>query len=96
MIETLLTAVYWSAAVGVISCLISESTLFSPIRERFKNYHLIFCPICMGFWIALPAMMVGGPLMYFAVVGFSNAWMLLILHTYEALDRKFEETDEDS
>jgi hypothetical protein len=93
MVETLLTAVYWSAAVGVLSCLISESTLFAPIRRRLINFHLIFCPICMAFWFAIPALVLVGPLFYFAVVAFSNAWILLILHTYEALDRKFDDDE---
>ena len=90
MTELILMAIYCSAAVGVLSCLVSESTLFAPIRNKLKNFHLIFCPICMGFWIAVPALWVG-PLFYFAVVGFSNVWMLIILHTYEVLDRKFDE-----
>lgn len=92
MIETLLLALYCSAAVGVLSCLVSESKLFAPVRERFKNVYLIFCPICMGFWFAVPALW-KGPLFYFAVVGFSNVWMLIILHTYEALDRTYDDAD---
>jgi len=94
VIELLLTAVYYSAAVGVISCLISESTLFAPVRNWFKNFHLIFCPICLGFWFAIPALWIG-PLFYFAVVAFSNIWMLIILHTYEVLDRTYENADQE-
>lgn len=90
MIELILTALYCSAAVGVLSCLVSESVLLAPIRKRFKNFHLIFCPVCMGFWFAAPALW-KGPLFYFAVVGFSNVWMLIILHTYEALDRTYDD-----
>jgi len=86
MLELILTAFYASAAVGVLSCLISESTLFAPVRKRLINFHLIFCPICMAFWFAIPSLWIG-PLFYFAVVGFSNVWILVILHTYEALDR---------
>jgi hypothetical protein len=93
MLDLILMAIYASAAVGVLSCLISESTLFAPVRKKFKDFHLIFCPICMGFWFAIPALWIG-PLFYFAVVAFSNVWMLVILHTYEALDRTYNETEE--
>lgn len=95
MIETVVYAFYCSAAVGVLSCLVSESTLFAPVRKKFKDFHLIFCPICMGFWFAIPAMVVYGPLFYFAVVAFSNIWMLIILHTYEALDRTYDDASEE-
>jgi hypothetical protein len=93
MLDLILMAIYASAAVGVLSCLVSESTLFAPVRKKFKDFHLIFCPICMGFWFAIPALWIG-PLFYFAVVAFSNVWMLVILHTYEALDRTYNETEE--
>jgi hypothetical protein len=77
-------ALYHAALVGVISCLISESVIFSPIRDRL-GYTLLFCPICLGFWIALPFMYFG-MLHYFAVVAFSNLWMLIILKVYESLE----------
>jgi hypothetical protein len=86
-------AIYASAAVGVLSCLVSESKLFSPVREMFWKFHLIFCPICMAFWFAIPALVLVGPLFYFAVVAFSNVWILIILHTYEVLDRKFDDDE---
>lgn len=91
MSDMILSAIYCSAAVGVVACLISESKIMSPIRERL-GWSLLFCPICLGFWLAAPAL-IRGPLFYFAVVGFSNVWMLIILHTYEALDRTYEDAD---
>lgn len=89
MIDLLLTAFYSAASVGVIACLISESKIMAPIRG-FLGWQLLFCPICLGFWLALPALLVN-PGFYFAVVGFSNVWMLIILHTYEALDRTYSD-----
>ena len=93
MVELVLYAIYCSAAVGVLSCLISESALLAPIRKKLINFHLIFCPICTSFWFAAPFLMIG-PLFYFAVVGFSNIWILIILHTYEALDRTYDDASE--
>lgn len=94
MIDLVLLSFYCSAAVGVLACLVSESTLFAPIRNRLKNFQLIFCPICMSFWFAAPALLYG-PLFYFAVTAFSNVWILLILHTYEALDRTYDNASEE-
>ena len=74
-----------SAAVGVVACLISESNLFGPIRSYIKH-PIVFCPICLGFWLALPSLLWDWRA-YFLVVAISNAWMLLILYVYEALDR---------
>lgn len=84
MIELILAAFYQSAAVGVVACLISESTIMAPIRNRI-GWYLLLCPICLGFWLAAPALL-WGPLHYFAVVGFSNLWMLIILKVYESLE----------
>lgn len=92
MIETLLFAIYCSAAVGVLSCLISESAIMAPIRNRI-GWSLLLCPICLGFWFALPALVLRGPLFYFAVVGFSNVWMLIILRVYESLELTGDDTD---
>ena len=88
MSDVLLSAIYYSAAVGVVSCLISESKIMAPVRDRL-NWPVLFCPICLGFWLAAPALW-SGLFFYFAVVGCSNVWMLIILHTYEALDRTYE------
>jgi len=85
MIDTLALALIHAAAVGVIACLISESTIMSPVRDYF-NYTLLFCPICLSFWVALPAFSFG-LLHYFLVVAMSNIWMLLILKVYEAIER---------
>jgi len=87
MSDVLLSAIYCSATVGVVACLISESKIAAPVRN-YLGWQLLFCPICLGFWLAIPALVVS-PLFYFAVVGFSNVWMLIILYTYEALDRTY-------
>jgi hypothetical protein len=73
-----------SAAVGVIACLISESEVAAPLRDRFK-WRVLLCPVCLGFWLATPALG-HGPLYYLLVVGASNAWMLVILKVYESLE----------
>jgi len=92
MIEVLLLAIYYAAYVGVMSCLISESNIAAPIRNFF-GWSLLFCPICLGFWIALPFLFWFGLWFYFAVVAFSNVWVLIILYVYEALDRANEDTN---
>lgn len=84
MVDVILLSLYHSIAVGVIACLISESAIMAPIRDRI-GWSLLMCPICLGFWLALPSI-VYGPLHYFAVVGFSNVWMLIILKVYESLE----------
>jgi hypothetical protein len=95
MNELILQSIYYSAFVGVVACLISESKILEPIRERL-SFSLFYCPICLGFWLALPFLFWFGLFFYFSVVGFSNAWMLLILKTYEALDKTYEEDDASS
>jgi hypothetical protein len=91
MFDWLVTLFNTSAAVGVVGCLISESNIAAPIRNYF-GYQLLFCPICMGFWLALPSLAWDWRA-YFLVVAISNAWMLVILHVYEALDRANEDTE---
>jgi hypothetical protein len=73
-----------AATVGVLACLISESNIAAPLR-KWLDWRVLYCPICLGFWLALPTLWFG-PWYYFLVVAVSNAWMLLILKTYEALD----------
>ena len=92
--DELLTLFSESAAVGVIACLISESKITAPIRNYLK-WPVLFCPVCLGFWLAVPTLFVN-PWHYFTVVGLSNVWMLIILHTYEAIDRTYEEPNEHS
>jgi len=88
--DLLLQAAYHGAPVAVLACLISESQLLSPIRHKL-NYPLLYCPICLGFWIALPVLALYGPIQYLVTVAFSNLWMLIILKTYEALDATYED-----
>jgi hypothetical protein len=84
MTDIILSAFYMSASVGVLSCLISESVIMAPVRDKI-GWSLLFCPICLGFWLALPTLMYG-PLFYLMTVGFSNIWMLVILKVYESLE----------
>jgi hypothetical protein len=78
-----------AAAVAVLATLLSESTLATPIRDwLFKKTESVlwFCPICLGFWIALPTIYYG-PVHYLSVVGVSHLFMLITLHVYAELDK---------
>ena len=93
MIEFLTLTFAHSAVVGVLACLISESKIALPVRA-WLGWPVLFCPVCLGFWLALPTLFFHfDPLFYFTVVGLSNVWMLIILHTYEAIDRTYEENN---
>lgn len=94
MIDTILLAIYCSATVGVLSCLVSESAIMAPIRDRI-GWSLLFCPICLGFWFSLPALH-HGLLFYFAVVASSNVWMLIILKVYETLEAGLDNANSNS
>ncbi|MHC4302090.1 MAG: hypothetical protein ACYS7Y_32915 [Planctomycetota bacterium] len=86
MIELFLTALNLAAAVGVVSCLISESNLLAPFRQ-WLGWRLLYCPICLGFWLAAPVFVTYWcPWFYFLVVALSNVWMLVILKVYAELD----------
>jgi hypothetical protein len=85
----MLEAFTHAAAVGVLACLISESNITSPVRN-WLGWQVLYCPICLGFWLALPTLLWGFS-HYFLVVAMSNAWMLVILKVYEALDTASEE-----
>ncbi len=77
-----------AAAVATVATLLSESTIAAPLRDwlfKRKAWSLWYCPICLGFWIALPALWFG-PVHYLAVVGFSHLFMLVTLKVYEMLD----------
>ena len=78
-----------SAYVGVVACLISESNIAAPVRKFFNNCTLVNCPICLGFWLAVPTLLWNWRL-YFLVVAMSNAWMFLILKVYAELDKANE------
>lgn len=78
-----------AAAVAVLATLLSESTLTTPLRDwlfRKTKSVLWFCPVCLGFWIATPALY-WGPLHYLTVVGVSHLFMLVTLHVYAELDK---------
>ena len=92
ILELLLRAFFHASTVGVLATLISESKILQPVRHHL-NYSVLYCPICLGFWIALPVLAIYGPLQYGATVAFSNLWMLIILKTYEALDKTYEDED---
>jgi hypothetical protein len=83
-LDTLLIALQHAAAVGVVACLISESEIAATVRDKL-GWRILYCPICLGFWLALPAF-VYGPLHYLFVVALSNVWMLVILKVYAELD----------
>lgn len=91
MIETTLHAFMFSSFVGVVACLISESIIAEPIRRLVKG-SLVYCPICLSFWLALPALF-GGLNAYFLTVGFSNIWMLLTLKVYESIEGEDDNTN---
>jgi hypothetical protein len=91
MLDFTLLYLLYGAAVGVLSCLISESNIAAPIRRRL-GWQLLYCPICLGFWVALPAV-TRGLIPYFATVAFSNVWMLVILKVYRELDESTERED---
>ena len=77
-----------AAAVATLATLLSESVIAAPVREwLFKQFawQLWYCPICLGFWIAAPALWYG-PVHYLAVVGISHIFMLVTLKVYEILD----------
>jgi hypothetical protein len=91
MIEYAKIAIQHAAVVGVLACLISESEIAAKLR-LWLNWRVMYCPICLGFWLALPALY-WGLLHYFTVIALSNLWMLVILKVYEALDATAEDTD---
>jgi hypothetical protein len=93
MIDAILLAFVHSAAVGVLSCLVSESNILAPMRKAL-TWPVLYCPLCLGFWIALPCMF-WGPLHYLLVVAFSNVWMLITMLVYEAIDRASVIDDDD-
>ena len=81
---SLLIALQHAAAVGVIACLISESEVAATIRDKI-GWKILYCPICLGFWLAAPVLL-HGPLHYLFVIALSNVWMLVILKVYAELD----------
>jgi hypothetical protein len=83
-LDAFLVALQHAAAVGVLACLISESEIAATLRDKI-GWRILYCPICLGFWLALPAF-VYGPLHYLFVVALSNVWMLVILKVYAELD----------
>ena len=75
-----------SSMIGVLACLISESKLLTPVREKL-DWDLLYCPVCLGFWLAFPSLLWNWKA-YFLVVALSNAVMLLILKVYSELERE--------
>jgi hypothetical protein len=82
MIEVLSQAAF----VAICATFISESMIMSRFREKCDMY-LVSCPICMGFWLALPFIYYGF-LHYFLVVATSNLWMLVVLKLYSELEKE--------
>ena len=83
--DTFLVALQHAAAVGVIACLISESAIMATARDKL-GWRILYCPLCLGFWLALPLFVYGGLLHYLFVIALSNVWMLVILKVYAELD----------
>jgi len=81
--------IMFGAVVGVIACLITESKILAKPRD-WLGWDLLYCPICVGFWVALPFLWLGFA-SYFATVAFSNLWMLIILKVYKELDESSED-----
>ncbi len=75
----------YALAIAVVATLISESVIMAPVRERL-GWRLLYCPICLGFWLGLPIVFFD-PLLYLASVGLSHAFMLITLRVYAELDR---------
>ena len=100
MIDTLLLITMHAAVVGVMACLVSESKIAAPIRDGIgrlsRNWltsgltNLVYCPICLAFWFAIPYL-AGGVNAYFTTIAISNIWMLVILKVYRELDEAAEE-----
>jgi hypothetical protein len=84
-LDAFFVALQHAAAVGVIACLISESEIAAPIRDKL-GWRVLYCPICLGFWIAWPTAVIYGPSHYLFVIALSNVWMLVILKVYAELD----------
>ena len=84
MVDILGIYMVWGMGVAVLACLVSESKLWHPVREYLK-FDILYCPICLGFWLAAPALW-RGMTAYLATVAFSNLWMLVILKVYKELD----------
>lgn len=74
-----------SAAVAVLSMLITVSALFEPVRATLPTFNgLFYCPICLGFWIAIPYSTSFNE--YLLIVALSNVWMLVIAKLYLAIE----------
>jgi len=83
-LDALLVALQHAAAVAVLACLISESNIAASFRDAME-WPILYCPVCLGFWLATPTL-AHGPLHYLFVVALSNVWMLVILKVYAELD----------
>lgn len=102
MIDLFLLITMHAAIVGVTACLVSESKIAAPIRDGIGRLprnrltrgltDLVYCPICLAFWLATPYLS-GGATAYFTTVAISNIWMLVILRVYRELDEASEEQD---
>ena len=63
----------------------------APLRDKL-GWRVLYCPICLGFWIAWPIAVIYGPSHYLFVVALSNVWMLVILKVYAELDAIGDDT----
>ena len=75
-----------AAFVAVLSTLVSESVLFTKVRDMF-DWYLISCPVCLAFWFAAPFIL-NGFFYYFLVIAVSYCFMLVIMKLYSELERE--------
>lgn len=75
-----------AAFVAVMSTLLSESVLFTKVRDRI-DFYLISCPICLAMWFATPFFYFGF-FYYFLVVAVSYCFMLVIMKLYNEVERE--------
>jgi hypothetical protein len=78
--------VKYAAAIAVVATLISESAILAPVRERL-GLRLLYCPVCLGFWLGLPIVFTDDSLTYLASVCVSHVFMLITLRVYAELDK---------
>lgn len=87
-------AITHAAVVAILATLISESVLLSKIRKRL-GFDLLYCPICLSFWLASPYIITDGLYHYFLTLAFANVWMLVVLRVYAELDAASGDDDEE-
>lgn len=67
-----------------VTYILSESSLLETLREKLPKWlkHLIYCPICTSFWVAL--LITLSIYQAFVIMGL----VILIYKLYEAIEKK--------